>query len=160
MNRKNVILAAVIFSTSLFAGCNSPTQENATADETITDVVTENTEMETGSELTSSSDIVLFTAMTNRLQSELSELAQEKATSPTVKEVSQEIAQNNNQIMIKVQDLAEAVQAELPMTLSVDQQAVYDSLSELSPEEFEQAYVEVLQRDIKEKPREPGRTGC
>lgn len=144
--KRNTTLIATLVGSLLLGACNT-TPETAT-EETTETVVTENSTMEVDEETTSEADIVLFTAMTNRLQTQLSDMAQEKAPSTAIQELGKEIEQTNNQIMVKIQDLAEALQAELPGTLSVDQEAVYDSLQELSPEEFETAYVRVLQRDI------------
>ena len=148
MNQNNAFLSLFFAGTMLMTACGSPSSETASDAETTETVATENTEMEMESEATSGADMVLFTAMTNRLQTQLSEMAQEKAPSPAVQELGTEIEQANNEIMVKIQELADALQAELPGTLSVDQQAIYDSLQELSPEEFQTAYVQVLQRDI------------
>ena len=148
MNR-NLIFTAVATGSLLLSACGTSSDTSTeTETETVETPVTEETTLELEQAATSPADMVLFTAMTSRLQTQLSDVAQEKAPSEAVQELGQEIEQSNNQIMVKIQDLAEALQAELPSTLSVDQQAIYDSLQELSPEEFQGAYVEVLQRDI------------
>lgn len=144
---RNLTFAAVAVGILSLSACNT-TPETTSDAETVETPVTENTTLEADEEATSGADMVLFTAMTNRLQTQLSRMAQEKAPSAAIQELSQEIEQSNNQIMVKVQELAGALEAELPGTLSVDQQAIYDSLQELPPEAFESAYVEVLQRDI------------
>ena len=148
MNR-NLIFTAVATGSLLLSACGTTSDTNAETEvETVETPVTEEATLDTEQETTSPADLLLFTAMTNRLQTQLSDMALEKAPSEAIQELGEEIKQSNDQIMTKVQDLAEAMQAELPSTLSVDQQAIYDSLQELSPEEFQGAYVEVLQRDI------------
>ena len=148
MNR-NLIFTAVAASSLLLSACGTTSDTSTETEvETVETPVTEEATLETEEAATSPADMILFTAMTSRLQTQLSDMAQEKAPSEAVQKLGQEIEQSNGQIMAKVQELAEALQAELPGTLSVDQQAIYDSLQELSPEEFQGAFVEVLQRDI------------
>ena len=140
--------ALFFLMSALFLGaCQSPSATEA--DETTEVVVTESTATEAEQEATSSVDMVLFTAMTNYMQTQLSQMAAEKAASPAVKEVGEEIAQQNGEVLTKIQELAKTVEMDMPTALTVDQQAIYDSLQQLSPEAFEQAYVEVLHKDLK-----------
>ncbi len=136
---------SLLISALFWSACSSTPEKSA--DET-TEAVTETT-VEANEEATSSGDMVLFTAMTNHMQMQLSEMAVEKATTLVVKEVGGEIALQSSEVLTKIQELAKTVEMDMPSTLTTDQQAVYDSLQELPSEAFEQAYVEVVHQDLK-----------
>ena len=129
-------------------GCdtnNSTSSENTTS----TDVVKEDTDVE--QEATSLADLVLLSAMSTRLQNNLSELAETKASSTEIQELGKEMKQQSSEVLVKIEDLMEATDVNnVPQALSVSQQATYDSVSALSDGGFAQAYVSTMQRDIQE----------
>ena len=126
---------------------NNTSSENTTS----TDVVKEDTDVEVEQEATSPADLVLLSAMSTRLQNNLSELAETKDPSTEIQQLGKEMKQQSNEVLVKIEDLMEATDVNnVPQALSVSQQATYDSVSALSDAAFAQAYVSTMQRDIQE----------
>ena len=126
---------------------NNTSSENTTS----TDVVKEDTDVEVEQEATSPADLVLLSAMSTRLQNNLSELAEAKDPSTEIQQLGKEMKQQSNEVLVKIEDLMEATDVNnVPQALSVSQQATYDSVSALSDAAFAQAYVSTMQRDIQE----------
>lgn len=126
---------------------NSTSSENTTS----TSIVKEDTNVEVEQEATSPADLVLLSAMSARLQNNLSELAETKAPSTEIQELGKEMKQQSSEVLVKIENLMEATDVNnVPQALSVPQQATYDSVSALSNTDFAQAYISTMQRDIRE----------
>ena len=108
-----------------------------------TKTVAENTE-------TKASDLILYTFMNNEMQAGLARAAEEKAASQSVKDLSKQLVIGNKEIAAKLEDLAKASEVQLPGGLQVAQQTTMDSVQQLSPEEFDQAYVNMLVKQQKD----------
>lgn len=146
------ILTSLTLAAGLSLGlgsCDNTSNTASSEDATSTDVVTEDTNLEVDSEATSAADLVLLTTMSTRLQNNLSELAETKAPSTEVQALAQEMKQQSDEVLAKIEELMEATDVNnIPQALSVDQQKIYDSVSALSDGEFAKAYVATMQRDI------------
>ena len=149
MHRISTLALVAGLSLGLWScGTNSSTSSE---DATSTNIVTEDTNVEVEQDATSPADLVLLSAMSTRLQTNLSELAETKASSTEIQELGTELKQQSNEVLVKIENLMEATDVNnVPQALSVPQQATYDSVSALSDGEFAQAYISTMQQDIRE----------
>lgn len=132
--------------------CGGPSSTE-TADNETEDVevdATSDTETVASDEETDANDLILYTFMNNEMQAGLARVAQEKASSQSVKDLSQKLVTGNKEISSKLDELATAAQVDLPGGLEVEQQTTMDSVQQLSPEDFDQAYVDMLVRQQKD----------
>ena len=143
MKNYPTFFAAVLLSFGV-ASCGGPdtTAENETEDVAIDS--TADTKTITQDEEISDDDLILYTYMNNEMQAGLARVAQEKAASQSVKDLSQKLVTANKEISSKLDELATAAEVSLPGGLEVEQQTKMDSVQQLAPEEFDQTYVEML----------------
>ena len=130
--------------------CGSPDSTETAENETITADTTSNPEAEADDPETSASDLILYTFMNNEMQAALARTAQEKASSQSVKDLGQTLVTGNKEIAAKLDDLAKAAEVQLPGGLEVEQQNRIDSVEQLTPEEFDKAYVDMMVKQQKE----------
>ena len=149
MNNTYLFLAVLLISLGTLS-CGGPSSTDTTEDAEVAVDTTAETEAITESEETSAGDLILYTYMNNEMQAGLARAAEEKAASQSVKTLSQELVIGNKEIAAKLNDLAEAAEVELPGGLAVDQQSKMDSVQQLSPEEFDQAYIDMVVKQQKD----------
>ena len=116
-------------ATGLSLGLWSCGTNNGTSSEntTSTNIVEGDTDVEVEQEATSPADLVLLSAMSTRLQNNLSELAETKASSTEIQELGKELKQQSSEVLVKIENLMEATDVNnVPQALSVPQQATYD----------------------------------
>lgn len=148
MMRNAYSLVAGLFISLGMLGCGNPSNTETDAEVAIdstadTKTIVENTE-------TKASDLILYTFMNNEMQAGLARAAEEKAASQSVKDLSKQLVIGNKEIAAKLKDLAKATEVQLPGGLQVEQQTTMDSVQQLSPEEFDQAYVDMLVKQQKD----------
>ena len=142
-------MAAALLIAAGLLGCNQ-TGTTETTDAEVTVDTTADTQTVTADAETSATDLILYAYMNNEMQAGMARAAQEKAASQSVKDLGQELVIGNKEIASKLNELAKAAQVQLPGGLEVEQQAVMDSVRQLSPDAFDQTFVEMLvkkQRD-------------
>lgn len=93
---------------------------------------------------TGTEDLIFFTFMNNQMQTVLGEVAEQKAASETVQKFGSDVVGENKQLAAKIEDLAKAVDMPLPAGLGVDQQHKVDSIKELPPQKFDEAYINLV----------------
>jgi predicted outer membrane protein len=135
------LLVAVLFTVGLLScgGTGSTTTDAEIAVDSTADTppVTETSE-------TSTSDLILYAYMNNELQAGMARAAQETAASQSIKDLGQELVTGNKEISAKLSELAEAAQVQLPGGLEVEQQTTLDSVRQLSPDAFDEVFIEML----------------
>jgi putative membrane protein len=142
MKRTYTLTAGLLFAIGLI-GCDGTGRTETTDAEVLVDsadgpqTVTEETEADAG-------DLVLFAYMNNELQAGMALAAQERAATQSIKDLGQELVAGNRDIAAKLSELAEAARVELPGGLEVEQQATLDSVHQLSPDAFDEAFIEML----------------
>ena len=147
MTKTHYFFGIIALSSSLIlAGCDS-SQQTASEEDSVTVVGEEGMNTDLDEETSTPSDRVLFAVMSTRMQTELSKLAEQKASSQALKDLSMAVADTNEMILSRIQDLAEATNTQIPDALNTEQQEVIDSLMQLQSPEFDQAYLDVLARD-------------
>ncbi len=144
---KNTFLSlSVLASLALWiSGCNSSnssTDQEARNDDTIT--VDQTTEQVIDDQTLKPIDMVYYVYMNNYMQTTLGNIAEQKAASEKVKDLGKNITEENTQIMSQIEDLAKASDVELPQGLEVEDQQRLDSLTALSGQQFDLAYVNMV----------------
>lgn len=133
-------------SSALLSSCDS-SQQTASEEDSVAVVAEEDMANDLEEETSSASDRVLFAVMSTRMQTELSKVAEQKASSQALKDLSMAVIDTNEMVIAKIQDLAEATNTQIPNALSTEQQTVVDSLMQLQATAFDQAYLEILAKD-------------
>lgn len=136
------IAAGLLFAAGLL-GCGGTDSTKATNTEVVVDS-TAVAQTVTAEPETSAGDLVLFAYMNNELQAGMARAAQERAATQSIKDLGQELVEGNKEIAAKINELAEAAQVQLPGGLEVEQQATMDSVHQLSPDAFDEAFVRML----------------
>ena len=130
--------------------CGGPTtSETAENGEVAIDSTDDTKTIVENGEITAE-DMIFYTFMNNEMQAGLARAAQEKAASQSVKDLSEQLVIGNKEIAAKLEDLAKAANVPLPGGLEVEQQTTMDSVQQLSPEAFDQAYVDMLAKKQKD----------
>ncbi|MEQ9439119.1 MAG: DUF4142 domain-containing protein [Cyclobacteriaceae bacterium] len=147
MIKTHYFLGIIALSSSvLFSSCDS-SQQTASEEDSVAVVAEEEMNNDLEEETSSASDRVMFAVMSTRMQTELSKVAEQKASSQALKDLSMAVIDTNEMVIAKIQDLAEATNTQIPDALSTEQQTVVDSLMQLQAPEFDQAYLEILAND-------------
>lgn len=149
MNKKHYFLGTILLSGSLLlSSCDSSQQTASEDSQDSIDVAGEqgmNNDLE--DDTSSADDRVMFAVMSTRMQTEISRIAEQKASSQALKDLSRAVIDTNDMIISRIQDLAKATNTQIPDALNTDQQAVIDSLQQLQSPEFDKAYLQVLVKD-------------
>lgn len=147
---RNTLLFLMIFSLVTFlSSCDSQNagEANNTNDTANTEAqveVDQSTEQIVDSEVTETEDMIYFAFMNNTMQTTLGQLAEQKAESEDVRSLGTEIVEQNKQLTAKIEDLARAAEMPVPGALQVEHQRKLDSISQLSGQEFDKAFMNLL----------------
>ena len=87
-------------------------------------------------------DLILLAFMNNRMQYLMGEIAREKATSEAVRDFAESIVTRDEETRLKLEDMAQASNANLPEAIGAKQRVKIDSIRELPAGEFEEAYMQ------------------
>lgn len=126
------------------------TGSTETTDAEITVDSTADTQPVTAESEISAGDLVLYAYMNNELQAGMARAAQERAATQSIKDLGQELVIGNKEIASKLDELAEVAQVQLPGGLEVEQQATIDSVHQLSPDAFDEAFIRMLVKKQKD----------
>nr|WKN34288.1 DUF4142 domain-containing protein [Tunicatimonas sp. TK19036] len=149
MKKLHYFLGTILLSGSLLLSSCDSSQQSASENNQDSVVVAgeQGTNNDLEDDTSSAADRVMFAVMSTRMQTEISRIAEQKASSQALKDLSRAVIDTNEMIIARIQDLAEATETQIPDALNTDQQEVIDSLQQLQPQEFDKAYLEVLARD-------------
>lgn len=149
MKKLHYFLGTILLSGSLLLSSCDSSQQSASENNQDSVVVAgeQGTNNDMEDDTSSAADRVMFAVMSTRMQTEISRIAEQKASSQALKDLSRAVIDTNEMIIARIQDLAEATETQIPDALNTDQQEVIDSLQQLQPQEFDKAYLEVLARD-------------
>lgn len=86
-------------------------------------------------------DLILLAFMNNRMQYLMGEIAQQKAQSEAVRDFAESIVTGDEETRLKLEDMAQASNADLPEAIGATQRVKVDSIRELPEGEFEEAYM-------------------
>ena len=149
MKNSYALLVASFIAVGI-CSCSGPSNTETTENEAVTVDSNADAETEADDPETSAGDLILYTFMNNEMQAALARTAQEKASSQSVKDLGQTLVTGNKEIAAKLDDLAKAAEVQLPGGLEVEQQTTIDSVEKLAPEEFDQAYVNMMVKQQKD----------
>lgn len=147
---KNIFLSLITFSIFTFlSSCDSQNTGEAnntsdTADAEAQVEVDQTTGQAAEEKVAAPEDMIYYTFMNNQMQTTLGQMAEQKAASEQVQSLGTEIVEQNKQLMAKIEDLAKAAEMPLPQGLKVEHQQKLDSITQLSGQEFDQAFVNLL----------------
>ena len=133
----NTCLPVLCLSLFLW-NCNSPTHEENNSEDSI---VVNMEDAEAMSTVAEPEDYILQTMMNSMMYASLAQVASERASAQEVKDFANTLFDSTEVIVAKLQELFDAVEGEAPQAMSVAQQAQLDSLQNLPPAEFDQAFV-------------------
>jgi putative membrane protein len=141
-------LFLVIF---LLAACEPGTNNTSEAVEDI-EVDQDTVLVEEGDEEVAATDVdlILLAFMNNRMQYMMGEIAREQASSEAVRDFAESIVTRDDETRWKLEDIAQATNADLPEMVGAKQRVKVDSISELPAEQFDQAYMEEVVFQYKE----------
>jgi putative membrane protein len=142
MNRKFTIYAAGLLLLLGSAGCG--------ADDSIEQAAAQSTEQFEVAGVQGMKNDALFVAeasSANMLQVQLGELALERAVSPEVKEMAQEMATGHKRMVDDLQEIAMQGQFVTPTTLGRAHQKVYDDVSAETGIGFDLAYIKRIREE-------------
>ncbi len=88
-------------------------------------------------------------AMGNRAEIELARLAQQKASSPQVKNLARTIAQDHLQAQHKLQEVAQDTNVSMPSRIPREAAREKKKLSSLTGDQFDHAYVQYIMQEHK-----------
>lgn len=148
MKTTYLVATGLLFTMGLFS-CGG-TGGTETTDAEVTVDSTADTQAVTAESEVSASDLVLYAYMNNEMQAGMARAAQEKAATQEIKDLGQELVIGNKEIATKLDELAEASQVQLPGGLEVEQQATLDSVQQLNPEAFDEAFINMLVKKQKD----------
>ena len=92
-------------------------------------------------------DFVKEAAVGGMLEVELGKLAQQKASSKSVKDFGQRMVTDHGKANSKLKTLATEKSIDIPATLPAKEQEEIDQLAELSGQEFDQQYINMMVED-------------
>ena len=144
------LLAGLFISLGTLSCGNPGNTETDAEDAKVTIDSTADTKTVAENDQTDASDLILYTFMNNEMQAGLARAAEAKAASQSVRDLSEQLVIGNKEIAAKLKDLAKASEVELPGGLEVEQQTKMDSVQQLAPEDFDQAYVNMLVKQQKD----------
>ena len=142
------MIAALLLMAGLLSCGGTGTTETTDAEVVVDSTADTQTVAETPE--TSATDLILYAYMNNEMQAGMARVAQEKAATQAIKDLGQELVVGNKEISSKLSELAETAQMQLPGGLEVEQQATMDSVNQLAPDAFDQAFVEMLVKKQKD----------
>jgi len=135
-------IPVLIFSTTIIIwGCGPQQSQEASSEDSIVVTLDESQEI---TSLADTEDLLLGTMMNSMMYTSLGQIASEKASSEEVKNFANNLAQSNEEIALKIEELFGAAGGDAPEVLGVEQQAKVDSLRELPTGEFDQAFVNMV----------------
>lgn len=147
---RNIFLSLIAFSMVTFlSSCDS--QNTGEANNT-SDTANTEAQIEVGQsagevaeeEVAAPEDMIYHAFMNSMMQTTLGQMAEQKAASEQVQSLGTEIVEQNKQLMAKIEDLAKAAEMPVPQGLKVEHQQKLDSITQLSGQEFDQAFVNLL----------------
>src|SRR5215203_225189 len=124
MKLKRLFLVASLFTAVTFTACDD--------DDNDTEEIT-NTQDQT---------FVIQAAMSNRAEVDMGTLASTKAVNPSIKTFAQMMVTEHTQAQTDLEDVADDVNVNYGDTLSTEDKALKATLSRLSGEAFDKAYIQ------------------
>lgn len=142
---KNTFLSLAFLAVmALFmTGCDSSSSNNE-ANNSDTVAVDQTTEQIIENEVTEPADMIYYAFMNNYMQTTLGQVAEQKASSENVKNLGNDLVEENKQVLAQIEELATAANITLPTGLQVEDQQRLDSLSNLSGQQFDSVYVNMV----------------
>ncbi|WPP52239.1 DUF4142 domain-containing protein [Catalinimonas niigatensis] len=134
----------------MLSACDNATNTNeaSQAEEAQADsIIVEDADEEVAAEPV---DLVLLAYMNNRLQYHMGALAINATNSESVRDLAQSIVDAEEEMRIKLEELAQATNTNLPEAIGVDQKMKIDSIDSLPQEQFDEAYVTKVIDEYKE----------
>jgi putative membrane protein len=83
----------------------------------------------------------------NLAEIKTAELANDRASSPTVKRYAQKIIDDHTSVQSQLKTIAQEKGVMLPTEVNAEQKSAYDKLSKLSGKEFDKAYMKQMSKD-------------
>lgn len=87
-------------------------------------------------------DLILLAFMNNRMQYLMGEIAREKASAEAVRDYAESIVTRDDETRWKIEDMAQATNADLPEAIGATQRVKVDSIRQLPAEQFDEAYMQ------------------
>ena len=140
--KRSIYVFLSIFCMSLFLWRCGPQREQETASEDS--VIVNLDEAESMNTPAEPVDLLLDAMMNYMMYTSLGRIAEEKASSQEVKDFAVQLSDSSEQVAAKIEELFEAAGGNAPQVLGVEHQATLDSLQNLPPAEFDQAFVNLV----------------
>lgn len=135
------VYLSILFTPLILWSCGSQTNQEAANEDTIAVNIEE---ADTMTSVAETEDLLLQTMMNTLMYASLEQIASEKASSQEVKDFAVQLADSSEQVAAKINELFEAAGGNAPQALGVEHQAKLDSLQDLPPAEFDQAFVNLV----------------
>jgi putative membrane protein len=134
------------------SGCNSGTQQNDSGVADNLEVDQDTTLVKEGDEELAATavDLVLLAYMNNRMQYRMGEIAQQQARSEAVRSYAESIITGDKETRRRIEDMAEASNANLPEVIGATERVKIDSIRQLSDDKFDQAYMQEAIKQYRE----------
>lgn len=137
----------LFFTISACDTATTTNEANQTAEADEDTVIVENADEEMAAEPV---DLVLLAYMNNRLQYYMSELAMDSSDSEEVRQLAQSIVDAQEDMRVRLEELAQTTNTDLPEAIGVDQKMKLDSIDSLPQEQFNEAYLTEVINEYKE----------
>ncbi|MFP4291155.1 MAG: DUF4142 domain-containing protein [Cyclobacteriaceae bacterium] len=124
----------------LLTSCESTTSDTSTTSDIEADQDTV-VVGETDKAVAEPVDLILLVYMDNRMQYYMGEMAQQQASSEAVRNYADLVMEQGNEIRVKLEDIAQATNTQMPEVMKAESKAVLDSMSQLPSDEFDKAYL-------------------
>lgn len=135
------IYLSILFTSLILWSCGSQTNQEAANEDSI---AVNLEEAESMTSVAETEDLLLETMMNTMMYASLGQIASEKASSQEVKDFAAQLSDSSEQVAAKIKELFEAAGGNAPQALGVEHQAKLDSLQDLPPAEFDQAFVNLV----------------
>jgi len=134
------------------SGCDSSTQQAGSEVANNIEVDQDTTLVKEGDEelAATPTDLVLLAYMNNRMQYRMGEIAQEQAQSEAVRNYAESIITGDEETRLRIEDMAQASNANLPEIIGATERVQIDSIQQLSDDKFDQAYLQEAIRQYRE----------
>ncbi len=146
---KKIMLNAAIFASALFlaTSCSPNKTDNEDSKEVAED---QNDAKFDDTKVENDAEFAVKAADGGMLEVKLGELAQQKGTSPEVKNLGKMMVDDHSKANEELKALAQTKNISLPTTLSEDCQKTYNDLAEKSGRDFDDAFTDHMVKDHKD----------
>ena len=134
-------LSYLFVSLIVLVACDSGTNQTAEVDVEQDTVLVQSTPEE---EVATGVDLLLLTYMNTRMQNQMGELARDKAGNQVVKSFAESAASSGTEAQVKIEDMAEALNTNLPTAIKATSVATIDSIGNLDDSTFDKAYIQTI----------------